>query len=252
MVKQMDYKSTLFLLTFLLDEIMLQNLDKSENEGDIVLKVDLGYSTTKLNMTNAFQINSTLDEEMQGSNKSSTEKLIKVTRHHHIFLEQTSPWIPNEPPRKLPLSIIIAGPTAAVSIMLFLCIAFYFHNAQLNKKAERLSFSLYMIEEPSIDVSIPGQKSSPSVPVITTNGLPSVQTMPYLPRNCSSPSINGTLPRNYSVISMGTYRDTDKFSQQRKSTVSLGLPPRSTALSAYTDQEIAKQSSKRKHSVFIL
>lgn len=133
-----------------------------------------------------------------------------------------------EPKKDLPLALIIAGPTAAVSIFIFLCIAYYFHNAQLNRKAKRLSITLY----------VPPDLNSIS-------------------SNCSSPT--GTPAQRFVQLSRLS-RDSDMFGPRRKSMLSvqaLSIPPnvhnkRGSNWSALADQEILSLSAPRRHSTFIL
>lgn len=221
--------------------------------------------------------------------------------------EQVQPWFPDERPRKLPLSIIITAPTVAVCIMLFLCFAFYFHNAQLNKKAEKISLTLLVKQQTEREENAFEDNTIPSLIHVPSYGRSSLQTE-RLSRDSSIQNLNGLLPRNYSTVSFRTSRDPDFFyqqnyastlprtasrgmatipnvrlprnsssqnfswtlpmnnsavnfrnlrepdlgSQQRRSIISLGLPTKGSTLSAYADQEIAYQSAKRKHSVFIL
>jgi hypothetical protein len=132
--------------------------------------------------------------------------------------------------RELPMALIIAGPTAAASIFIFLCVAYYFHNAQLNRKAKRLSATLFVPQD--------------------VNSLSS---------NCSSPT--GVLPPSQRYIHTARLsRDSDIFGPRRKSMISihtLSMPPsvhgkRGSNWSALADQEILSLSAPRRHSTFIL
>lgn len=130
--------------------------------------------------------------------------------------------------KELPLAMIIAGPTAAVSICIFLCIAYYFHNAQLNSRAKRLSITLYV---------------SPDLNSISSN--------------CSSPIF--TSPQRLAPTRRMS-RDSDIVSPRRKSSVSVHTHSkpanshgkRGSNWSALADQEILTLSAPRRHSTFIL
>jgi hypothetical protein len=143
---------------------------------------------------------------------------------------QTSPSTYEKPKRELPLAMIIAGPTAVASIFIILCVAYYFHNAQLNKNGERLSMTLFVPED--------------------DNSLSSY---------CSSPT--GVLPTPHRYIHTARQsRDSDILGPRRKSMISihtLSLPPsimgkRGSNWSALADQEILSLSGPRRHSTFIL
>ena len=128
--------------------------------------------------------------------------------------------------KELPVALIIAVPTTAVSIFLFLCVSYYFHNAQLNRKAKRLSRSLY-------------------VPPDLTS----------LSSNCSSPS-----QTHKYIHTTRSSRDNDMLGPRRKSMISihtLAIPSsiqgkRGPNWSALADQEILNLSAPRRHSTFIL
>lgn len=130
--------------------------------------------------------------------------------------------------KELPLAMIIAGPTAAVSICIFLCIAYYFHNAQLNSRAKRLSITLYV---------------SPDLNSVSST--------------CSSPTF---MSPQRQVPTRRMSRDSDIFSPRRKSTLSVHTPSkpasthgkRGSNWSALADQEILSLSAPRRHSTFIL
>jgi hypothetical protein len=143
---------------------------------------------------------------------------------------QTSPSTYEQSKRNLPVAMIIAGPTAAASIFIFLCVAYYFHNAQLNRKAECLSVTLF-------------------VP----------QSVNSLSSNCSSPTCVLPPPHRY-IHTARLSRDSDILGPRRKSMISihtLSLPPsimgkRGSNWSALADQEILSLSGPRRHSTFIL
>lgn len=241
---------------------------------------------------------STVSVLENGENVTVTDKSVS---------DVLEPSIPGEPISKLPLSIIITAPSVAAGITLFLCIAFYFHNLQLNKKAQRISLTLIVAQQtpskqnikehrsasslppvssfrtsslqydrPSRNNSIQTmngflprnnsavtfhslrdpaflyqQNTASTLPRITSKGMSTLQNV-NLPRNNSYQNVNWTLPRNCSAANFRNARDMELIPQHRRSIISLGLPSRGSTLSAYADQEIAYQSAKRKHSIFIL
>ena len=134
--------------------------------------------------------------------------------------------------KELPLTIIIVGPAAAVGICLFLCIAFYFHNMQLNNQAKRLSITL----------NVPPQPHYISNAFLDINSTGTQQPMQPSP----SPSVR--IPRD----------DMFAYNQKRKSTVStLNVPStlqhkRGSSWSAYADQETLTLAAPRRHSTFII
>lgn len=277
----MKVNTNLLIFLFVLDDGILQYLcfDAEEMHAQIqdTEKSNLRNRTLNKPSNNSTDVvnNTVVEKSFTPTLTLSDDTSVGVEDKAKMYTlsEQTETWIPDEPPRKVPLSIIITASGVAVGIVLFLCISFYFHNAQLNKKAERLSMTLFVAQQPRIEQEDVENSTSLKVPLVTTNLLPPQQNK-CLPRNSSSPagfprnvssqSING-FPRNSSChnvnsfiqrenqsLNVRNFRDPDLFGQQRKSTISLGLPSRGSALSAYTDQEIANQSAKRKHSVFIL
>lgn len=132
------------------------------------------------------------------------------------------------PKRELPLAMIIAGPAAAVGIMLFLCVSYYWHTVQLDRQAKRLSITLFVT---------PDSKEK--------NGDPPTRTQKLVPsksKHFREPEFNPV------------------YSQRRKSTLSVPtlVPPtaamgkRGSSWSALADQEIINLSAPRRHSTFIL
>ena len=155
---------------------------------------------------------------------------------------ETMDQFPPPPRKELPMAMIIAGPAAAVSIFLFLCIAYYFHNLQLNKKVKRLSITLYVTPDPSTESS---NCDSSNGHARTTHKL--------VPAPSPSPvSSRGSGPRTHS-------RDNDIFSNTRRKSImppsSLGVPnmnKRGSNWSAIADKEILTLSAPRRHSTFII
>ena len=131
------------------------------------------------------------------------------------------------PRRELPLAMIIAGPVAAISILLFLCVTYYWHTVQLDKQAKRLSITLFVR---------PDNKEN--------DGDARASTQKLVP------------------IKSKHFRESDlnMHSQRRKSTLSVPtlVPPsaamgkRGSSWSALADQEIINLSAPRRHSTFIL
>lgn len=132
--------------------------------------------------------------------------------------------------KELPLAIIIAGPAATFSICIFLCIAFYFHNLQLNNRAKTLSFTLHIKPDVSSESTI-----------CTSSTSTQVQLLPQTSN------------------ARGLSRD-EILSQKRKSALTaptLPVPPtvqqkRGSSWSALADQEIVSIPAPRKHSTFLL
>jgi hypothetical protein len=142
---------------------------------------------------------------------------------------QVTPPAYEKPKRKLPIAMIIAGPTAAVSVFVFLCLAYYFHNAQLNRNVKRLSMTFTVPQD-----------------VISINS------------NCSS---TGMIPPSQRYVHTARFsRDSDILGPRRKSMVlmhTLSIPPsaigkRGSNWSALADQEILRISVPRRHSTFVL
>ncbi|XP_045159636.2 uncharacterized protein LOC123525029 [Mercenaria mercenaria] len=159
------------------------------------------------------------------------------------------PWKPTYPEKQLPFVIIVVGPTAAFTIILFLCVSFYFHNLQLNRKAQKLSLTLYVTPDSNSLTREDDEIALPVLPIVNINGSTSPKT-PHLSRELSVNSMR--LSRENSVQSMRLSRDIEVFCTQKKSTISLGLPSRGSTLSAFADQKIVNESAKRKRSIFIL
>ena len=156
-----------------------------------------------------------------------------------------------EPKRELPMAIIIAGPAAAAGIFLFLCVAYYFHNAQLNEKAKRLSYTLYISPEASTETT----KCDTYTVAPTTPRTPQNLTPASRPK---SPPLT-PFGRQHSRDSSASIKSTN--SQRRKSTLtvpSINVPggspmgKRGSNWSALADQEILILSAPRRHSTFII
>lgn len=184
------------------------SLFKPYNEENITLE----YTGIKVDMYNETEFNVTTIKNVVGNSRS------------HVTESQ------NQRKKELPLAIIIAGPAAACGICIFLCIAYYFHNLQLNNRAKRLSFTLYVSPDASFE---------------------------------EAKSVNACAARAQKLVpaspSLGISRD-DIFSQKRKSTLSvptLAVPPalqhkRGSSWSAFADQEILTLAAPRRHSTFII
>ncbi|KAK3597445.1 hypothetical protein CHS0354_041858 [Potamilus streckersoni] len=122
------------------------------------------------------------------------------------------------PGRELPIPIIIASPVAAVSIVIFVCVAYKWHTIQLDQKAKEIVAHLAEIhsEEPL----------------------------------CNVPKIHVPMQSRGS--------DSELYGQRRKSLLRTPTPPpglgskRGSSWSALADQEIVHSASPRRHSTFIL
>ena len=55
----------------------------------------------------------------------------------HVVSMYTGP-----PPQGLPVPLLIASPVAAVSILIFICLAYYCHAAQLDSRARQLAIKM--------------------------------------------------------------------------------------------------------------
>lgn len=289
-------------------EIELSDLARSSTLKSLIMT----SSSPPINTTHGYNLeqDENIEKVMKRSQISTVSVLgngKNVTVADKSVSDILEPPIPGEPVSKLPLSIIITAPAVAAGIMLFLCIAFYFHNLQLNKKAQRISLTLIVAQQTPSKENIKKQRSASSLPPvssfrtsslqydrpsrnnsiqtlngflprnnsavtfhslrdpavlsqqnnaatlprITSKGMSTLQNV-SLPRNHSYQNVNWTLPRNCSAVNFRNARDSELIPQHRRSIISLGLPSRGSTLSAYADQEIAYQSAKRKHSIFIL
>lgn len=163
--------------------------------------------------------------------------------------------IPYQPRKKKHLTIIIVGPTAAVSIALFLCIAYYFHNAQLNRKAKRLSFTIYVSPEPSSDSVISDTprvtrvpKSVPNSPRASVRLSREASPVPRLSRETSPNAWLGVDnadvygPRRKSTLTVNTLSVPSSIQSKRGS----------HNWNAFADHEILTLSAPRRHSTFII
>lgn len=183
----------------------------------------------KMNSTNETHTNSvhlsndTLEYyELNGVENTSivtdSEKISQVTE------------FPKHRKKELPLAIIIAGPAATLSICIFLCIAFYFHNLQLNNRAKQLSFTLHIKPDVSSDST-----------TCTSSTSTQVQLLPQTSNT------------------RGLSRE-EILSQKRKSALTastLPVPPtvqpkRGSSWNALADQELVSIPAPRKHSTFLL
>ena len=167
---------------------------------------DLGYNVTKT------RDNDTLNEEMGEIN--SSKEYLKFT-----------------PKKELPLGMIIAGPAAAVGIMIFLCATYYWHTVQLDRQAKRLSITLFVTPD---DKTKDSDAPAPSRPQ---------RLVPSKSKTFLNAEFSGG------------------YNQRRKSTLSAPttlMPPsasmgkRGSSWSALADQEIINLSAPRRHSTFIL
>lgn len=226
-----------FLVIMSLLAIQQNNCYSTELENSI-FRLEKENGTAGSADNGSIQINVT--DHYTSTTENSTDDIITLRESNFtaqvVTVSASSERISYRPKKELPLAMIIAGPTAAVSICLFLCIAYYFHNAQLNKKAARLSFTLYVSPEESVesttcDIIPPAPRALKMVPVSP----------------CPSPRLSRE-------------SDTPFNNQRRKSTLTvhtLGVPgnlqgKRGSNWSAFADQEILILSAPRRHSTFII
>ncbi|KAL4224756.1 hypothetical protein ACF0H5_015453 [Mactra antiquata] len=133
--------------------------------------------------------------------------------------------------RQLPVNIIIAGPVVTVFIVIFLCISYYFHNSQLNKKARQIQLTLH----DAADVSLNYEKD---------DEINSVELSAILETQESSEQITGERQRSEGS-SPGRSDDA-----HLRASVSGDHPKRVSNYSI--EQAILIMSSPRRHSTFIL
>jgi hypothetical protein len=240
------------LLAFLL---LLKQCSSIEMNENYTMKC---YPENGSFLSNCSEITNDITEtNIQQLNSSLEANASRTIRENVTNAPQTN-WNPEYPERRLPLAIIIAGPSAAIFVFLFLCIAFYFHNLQLNQKAARLSLTVYVTQDTGFDPD----ESEQDLPVVTkiettppevvqlTRNL-SVQSLRLSIDNSAQPPLH--LARENSTQSMRLSIGSELFLPPRKSAMSLGLPSRGSTLSAFADQEIVNQSAKRKkHSIFFI
>lgn len=210
----------------------------AQNNGD---RLDDVFYNDGLNTTNATTENVVYKLDNITNQENVTVKLLEILKVRRTT--ESTETFPPEPKKELPMAMIIAGPAAAISIFLFLCIAYYFHNLQLNKKVKRLSITLYVTPDPSTESSN----------CDSNNGH--ARTHRLVPAPSPSPVPFGGESRHHS-------RESDIFngfsSQRRKSIMpppTLGVPnmnKRGSNWSALADQEILNLSAPRRHSTFIL
>ena len=211
-----------------LDNIMVDNKTVCCPEN-----IDSGKQVRSMNsieVNTSMKNNSTTEMVMISNENSSTKRPMENKNNRHFKLSNT---IQHHREKELPLPIIIAGPAAAVGIFLFLSIAYYFHNMQLNNQAKRLSITLNIAPQPDHN----------SNTQIESNVTCSQQLIPPSP----SPSVR-------------IARDEFAFNQKRKNTLAvptLTVPPtlqhkRGSSWSAFADQEMLTLAAPRRHSTFII
>ncbi|KAL4224752.1 hypothetical protein ACF0H5_015449 [Mactra antiquata] len=220
--------------------------ETSTNNNSGIVKTENGSAE----LNNSLDYNSTTLDSTTGNYSQNSSTFLDID----VKVKVTT-GLPYQPKKNQHLTIIIVGGTAAVSIALFLCIAYYFHNAQLNKKAKRLSFTIYVSPEPSSDsiVSDPPRltrvpKSIPNSPRPSLRLSREASPAPRFSREAS--------PNAWLAVDNG-----DVFSQRRKSTLTantLSIPSNiqgkrgSQNWNAFADHEILTLSAPRRHSTFII
>lgn len=133
----------------------------------------------------------------------------------------------NGPPGKNPMPLLIASPVAAVSILIMVCIAYYCHASQLDRRAKQLADQL-TAEGLYMDFEIKINNSSINTPVLSSSDSDKLLCTQKR-RNALLPPVpvspNGSISRS---------------------------PRASINWSAVADQELVNYTSPRRHSTFII
>ncbi|KAL4224755.1 hypothetical protein ACF0H5_015452 [Mactra antiquata] len=202
----------LFLLTILVNGGKLKLVNSS------LTGVGVKYTKTNLNVRHLDDF--TFNDGLVIYNDSNT--LTNAVQRFLPSFEALNTTSSDDRSRPLPVKMIIIGPAATLSIIIFLCIAYYFHNSQLNKKAKRLSMALTIRSSFGLD----DKGDNPDIASVAQyNHVPEEE----LDFNC------------------------DKLSPRRSSQPPLSSPRSFNAVSSVDmDQAILTLSSPRRHSTFIL
>lgn len=150
-------------------------------------------------------------------NNNTLVSLSSMNSTNYVIVEKKNSS--NRKEHELPISLIIASPVAAVTIIVFLCIAYYCHASQLDERAKQLAIQIAVGEYPAENENIRVRVHRPS--------------------------------RCYPNL------ETDMLHQKRKSLRTPTPPPPGTKRgsmnwSAIADQEILTLAAPRRHSTFIL
>lgn len=128
----------------------------------------------------------------------------------------------------LPVPLLIASPVAAVSIFIFVCLAYYWHAAQLDARARELAMKL---SSGDLGIELPIKKS------LTTSSI------------LSSTDSDLLLYQQHNNKRRGTMRSSATLSPPP-------MGPRSSRgslnWSAIADKELVTYSAPRRHSTFII
>lgn len=129
------------------------------------------------------------------------------------------------PPQGLPVPLLIASPVAAVSILIFVCIAYYCHALQLDSRARELSAKLA-----TQDIEVQMTKS-----VTETSVLSSCE--------------NEILPKRKSTIIIRAPSPCNSFGSLKPP----GRSPRpSMNWGTFGDQDVLALAASRRHSTFLI
>lgn len=120
--------------------------------------------------------------------------------------------------RDLPLPLLIASPVAAVSIIIFVCVAYYCHSSQLDARARQLALKYAVIstEPPACSRGIPSTSSVDMDLIRKTSLRPSTSRT-----STPNPTPNGSRRGSMNWVAIG-------------------------------DQEVITYTAARRHSTFIL
>ena len=120
--------------------------------------------------------------------------------------------------RDLPLPLLIASPVAAVSIIIFVCVAYYCHSSQLDARARQLALKYAVIstEPPACSRGIPSTSSVDMDLIRKTSLRPSTSRT-----STPNPTPNGSKRGSMNWVAIG-------------------------------DQEVITYTAARRHSTFIL
>ena len=209
-------------------------LSTSKNMSESDLKTN--YMTNKSMALNSIAVvkHRVVDEESNFTydlaDNVTTTSDNNTSKEEIAEINSSKEYLTFTPKKELPLAMIIAGPAAAVGIMIFLCATYYWHTVQLDRQAKRLSITLFVT---------PDEKAK-------DGDTPTSSRTQRLVPSKSKPLLNN----EFSAV----------YSQRRKSTLSVPtlLPPssamgkRGSSWSALADQEIVNLSAPRRHSTFIL
>lgn len=129
----------------------------------------------------------------------------------------------------LPVPLLIASPVAAVSIVIFVCLAYYWHAAQLDARARELAIKVASGE---LDMEIPIKKSTTASSILSNTDS---DYLLYQQHNKRRGTIRASATLTPPPIAAGP----------RSSRGSVNW-------SAIADKELVTYSAPRRHSTFII